>query len=81
MCFIYGLTSFLITNEKFVFKKTANSSRMFIDLVKKSSLIVCADSGPLHIAMALKKDTLVFLRSTLPEIVINSGSRLKINKF
>lgn len=67
--------------EKFVFEKTANSSEMFIDLVKNSSLIVCADSGPFHIAMALKKDILLLLKSTLPEIVINSGSRLKVKSF
>jgi ADP-heptose:LPS heptosyltransferase len=66
--------------SKFIFEKTANSSEKFIDLIKKSSLIVCADSGPLHIALALNKEILVLMRATLPEIVINSGSSLIINK-
>jgi ADP-heptose:LPS heptosyltransferase len=64
--------------NKFILEKTADSSKNFLDLVKKSSLIVCPDSGPLHIALALKKDLLAFFRTSLPEIVINSDSYLKI---
>ena len=60
--------------DKFVFKKTKESSEEFIRLMKENSLVVCADSGPLHIASAMKKDLLVFMRSTDPKIVINSGT-------
>jgi ADP-heptose:LPS heptosyltransferase len=67
--------------NKFILEKTAHSSEQFIDLIKKSALIVCSDSGPLHIALALKKDLLAFMKITVPDIVINSGSCLIINKF
>jgi ADP-heptose:LPS heptosyltransferase len=66
--------------NKFILEKTAHSSEQFIDLIKKSGLVVCPDSGPLHIALALKKDLLAFLRITVPDIIINSGSCLIINK-
>jgi len=67
--------------ESFLLKKTARSSKQFLDLIKTSALVVCADSGPLHIALALNKDLIVFMKSTLPEIVINTGSVLSIKKF
>jgi ADP-heptose:LPS heptosyltransferase len=67
--------------KKFIFKKTAYSSSQFLELMKNSSLVISSDSGPLHIALALKKDLLVFMSSTKPEIVINSGSYLQINSF
>ena len=66
--------------NKFFLEKTAHSSEQFIDLIKKSALVVCSDSGPLHIALALKKDLLAFMKITVPDIVINSGSCLIINK-
>ena len=66
--------------NKFILEKTAHSSEQFIDLIKKNTLIVCPDSGPLHIALALKKDLLAIFRITAPDIVINSGSCLIINK-
>ena len=67
--------------NKFFLEKTAHSSEQFIGLMKKSTLIVCSDSGPLHIALALKKDLLAFMRITVPDVVINSGSCLIINKY
>ena len=67
--------------NKFILKKTANSSEQFIDLIKKSALVVCPDSGPLHIALALKKDLLAFMRITFPDVVINSGSCLIIKGY
>ncbi len=66
----------------FLFRKLAKSSQKFIDLVKQSDLIISSDSGPLHIALAMKKDVLVFFCTTSPEVVVKSGSFLKIyNKF
>ena len=67
--------------NKFMLKKTAHSSKQFIDLMKKSALVVCPDSGPLHIALALKKDLLAFMRITIPDVVINYGSCLIINEY
>lgn len=66
--------------QKFIFNKTDYSSQQFISLVKKSALLVCSDSGPLHIALGLKKDLMALFRTSAPEIVVNSGSYLKISK-
>jgi len=66
--------------NKFILEKKAESSEKFIDLVKKSGLVVSSDSGPLHISLALKKDLLALMRVTVPDIVINSGSTLKVSK-
>jgi len=60
--------------QKFIFKKSDHSSKKFLKLMRESSLVVCSDSGPLHIALALKKDLLAFMISTDPKIVINTGS-------
>jgi ADP-heptose:LPS heptosyltransferase len=60
--------------QKFMFEKSDQSSKQFLKLMRESSLVVCSDSGPLHIALALKKDLLAFMISTDPEIVINTGS-------
>ena len=60
--------------QKFIFKKSDHSSKKFLKLIRESSLVVCSDSGPLHIALALKKDLLAFMISTDPKIVINTGS-------
>jgi ADP-heptose:LPS heptosyltransferase len=64
--------------QKFIFEKSDHSSKQFLKLMRESSLVVCSDSGPLHIALALKKDLLAFMISTEPEIVINTGSCLII---
>lgn len=64
--------------NKFIFKKSDYSSKQFLSLVDKSALIVCSDSGPLHISLALKKDLIAFFKVSIPEIVLNSGSYLKI---
>ena len=67
--------------NQFFFEKTAFSSEQFLHLIKNSSLVVCADSGPLHIALALKKDLLALFKVTTPDIVINSDSTLLLNKY
>jgi len=64
--------------SQFLFKKTAQSSLQFINLVKDSGMIIAADSGPLHIALALKKDTQAHFYSTNPKYVVNCGSILDI---
>ena len=64
--------------QKFVFEKSEHSSKKFLKLMRESSLVVCTDSGPLHIALALKKDLLAFMISTDPKIVINTGSYILI---
>ena len=64
--------------QKFIFEKSDHSSKQFLKLMRESSLVVCSDSGPLHIALALRKDLMAFMISTDPKIVINTGSRLII---
>ena len=64
--------------QKFIFKKSDHSSKQFLKLMKECRLVVCSDSGPLHIALALKKDLIAFMVSTDPKIVINTESRLII---
>ena len=64
--------------QKFIFEKSDYSSKQFLKLMRESSLVICSDSGPLHIALALKKDLLAFMISTDPKIVINTGSYLLI---
>ena len=61
-----------------MFEKSVHSSMRFLELMKQSSLIICSDSGPLHIALALKKDLLAFMISTDPKIVINTESYIII---
>ncbi len=63
----------------FLFKKSAQSSQQFINLVKQYNLVISSDSGPLHIALALNKDVLAFLYTTSPEIVVKSNSCLGVN--
>jgi len=64
--------------NNFFFEKTSHSSEKFIDLIRQSELVVCVDSGPLHISLAMQKDLLAYMRLTSPETVINSGSCLAI---
>ena len=64
--------------QKFIFEKSEHSSKQFLNLMRDSSLVICSDSGPLHIALALRKDLVAFMISTDPKIVINTGSRLII---
>jgi ADP-heptose:LPS heptosyltransferase len=67
--------------KRLKFEKSANASKLFLELMKKSTLVVSSDSGPLHIALALKKDLIAFMNSTEPQDVINTGSSLVIKKF
>jgi ADP-heptose:LPS heptosyltransferase len=67
--------------EFFNFEKTAESSKQFLKLMKMSDLLICTDSGPLHIGLALKKDLIVIMKKTIVETVVNSGSTLSIKKY
>lgn len=64
----------------FNFEKTAESSSKFLKLIKMNELLVCADSGPLHVALALNKDLIVIMKNTDARVVFNSGSTLKVEK-
>jgi len=59
--------------QQFLFRKSAQSSEQFINLIKSSDLVVCADSGPLHISSALNKDIITVFYVTNPEVVLNTG--------
>jgi ADP-heptose:LPS heptosyltransferase len=74
-------SNFRVDCKNFVLEKTEKSSQDFIDLIKSNALIVCPDSGPLHISLALKKDLFFIMKTTCPEIVINSGSILHIKRY
>jgi len=65
--------------NQFLFEKSAQSSQNFLDLVKQSELVICSDSGPMHIANALKKTVIAVLNKTKPEIVINTGEILSLD--
>lgn len=65
--------------ENFILKKSANSSNKFLSIMKQSSLVICSDSGPLHIALALRKDVVAFMSSTKPQNVFNTESRIICN--
>ena len=47
--------------------------------MNQSDIIICSDSGPMHIALALKKDLIAYLVSTKPKDIINSGASFMIN--
>lgn len=66
-------------HQEFLFSKSAQSSENFINLVKQSDLVCCSDSGPLHIALSLQKDTIALFNITKPDIVLNTDSKVKIN--
>ena len=66
--------------KRFKFKKSSKSSSDFISLIKSSDLVICVDSGPLHIATALKKDTLALFNTTKAELVIDTESKVNIEK-
>ncbi len=65
--------------SNFRFRKSAKLSQQFIDLVKISDYVMSSDSGPLHIALALNKDVSAFFNDTSAEIVVKSGSHLKVH--
>jgi len=64
--------------HSFIFKKSFFSSSEFIKTMQSAELVICADSGPLHIALAFNIDTIGVFSVTKPEIVLNAGARLKI---
>jgi len=65
----------LFHNKKdFIFKKNSNSSLEFIKLVNNSDQVIAVDSAPMHLALALKKETIINLKITKKEDVINSES-------
>ncbi len=63
----------------FVFSKTKRSSEDFIKLIKSCDLVICVDSGPLHISAALGVDLMTLFYTTKSSIVLNSGTRLVEN--
>jgi ADP-heptose:LPS heptosyltransferase len=64
--------------NRFFFHKTKQSSQAFINLVKSSELVICADSAPLHLSLAFKKNVKAFFHTTSPEVVLNTNSRVGI---
>ncbi|MDA0149382.1 glycosyltransferase family 9 protein [Vibrio sp. LaRot3] len=55
----------------FKFYKTEQSSEAFSQLTISSGLMVCVDSGPLHLAMAINKPVIALFGGSLPESVVD----------
>lgn len=71
--------SYFTNKEKsFILNKSRDSSLKFINTIKENDLIICSDSGPLHIASALNKPVVAYFRNTNPEIVINTNTEVKL---
>jgi len=60
----------------FKFQKTQQSSADFLKVMINSDLIISADSAPLHLALALKKDTCALFKTTKRDLVVNNNSFL-----
>ncbi|WP_459978835.1 glycosyltransferase family 9 protein [Nautilia lithotrophica] len=56
--------------NQFLFSK--KNSKEFLNLIKKSDIIMCVDSAPLHIAMLYDKQIIAFFSSSSPRRVLNS---------
>lgn len=69
---------FRANHSFFCFKKSSKSSKQFINILKQNELVVCSDSGPLHISNAFKKTVIAFFNSTNPDLVLNSGDNLNL---
>ena len=63
----------------FIFRKSSESSQLFIDLIKGQDLVVCSDSGPLHVANALDKDVSVVFRTTEAKNGLNANSLIYLD--
>jgi ADP-heptose:LPS heptosyltransferase len=64
--------------QTFLFRKKAESSRSFIDLMNGSDLVVCADSAPMHLAQITGKDNIAMFFATRPELVLDAGARSRL---
>ena len=64
--------------QAFQFRKKAESSQAFIDLMNSSDLVVCADSAPMHLAQITGKDNVAMFFATRPELVLDAGARTKL---
>ena len=60
----------------FEFEKSCESSKNFLELIHKTDLVISVDSAPLHIALALEKDTYCIFKTTNANNVINNNSNL-----
>ena len=68
--------------KSFVFEKTPKSSAEFIKKIKSANIVFVADSAPMHIALSLKKNTVVVLKSTTKEQILNAESEIvEFNEF
>tara|TARA_B110000008_G_scaffold276992_1_gene317396 strand:+ start:369 stop:1247 length:879 start_codon:yes stop_codon:yes gene_type:complete len=69
---------FRASHSFFCFKKSSKSSKQFINIMKQNELVICSDSGPLHISNSFKKTVIAFFNATSPDLVLNAGDNLKI---
>jgi ADP-heptose:LPS heptosyltransferase len=64
--------------QSFIFRKKASSSQAFIELMKESDLVVCADSAPMHLAQITDRDNVCLFFATRPELVLDAGARTRL---
>jgi len=62
--------------DMFYFAKSGSRSKEFIDLLDGADLFIGVDSGPLHLALCMGKQSLGFFGSNAPETILDSGFEL-----
>jgi len=65
-----------INVKQFIFNK--KNSNQFLNLVKEADIVICVDSGPLHIAMLYDKNIIGVFSSSSPLKVIDTNKKIKI---
>lgn len=68
-----SLVNINIDVKKFIFGKNIKNSNDYLKELKKSDLFIGVDSGPLHIAMALKIPSIGIFGPTSPNTIFNNG--------
>ena len=61
-------------------KRGSKASKEFLDEVKKSDLVISADSGPMHLAYILHKDIIAYFSKTAPEWVIDDMANIYVQR-
>jgi len=62
--------------DTLILKKNYSSTNNLIEKIIESDVVICCDSAPLHLAIALKKNVYPIFKSTNCETVINAGSKI-----
>lgn len=66
--------------ERIILRRGSSASREFLNKMQSSNLVVTADSGPMHLAYILNKDTIAYFSKTVPEWVIDANANIYIQR-